>query len=276
MEHKASTSTDTNSQRFWLVGASHGIGKSLAIQLLKNGHRLALSSRNACKDLQELVNQYPNQAIAIDVDVCDAQAIEVSCKAAWEAFSGLDYWFYNAAIYEKSELNKNNSPLFEQCMQINYQGFIRMAHELLPYFEQQHSGRWLVNGSISAHFGLPLGGAYSASKAALLNVCQSLQPELKQRGINLQVINHGFVKTRLTAKNDFQMPFLLSSEATAERIKRFMLTPAHRFELKFPWQMRLIFSLLNLLPSHIALKLTKKLLPELKHGTHSEKITHET
>lgn len=272
-----STSRNKRIQRFWLVGASHGIGKSLAMQLLKEGHQVVLSSRHGREDLHELLAQYPQQAIAIDMDVCNTKEIQSVCKKAWEVFSGLDYWFYNAAIYEKTSLgdNQTSSLLFKQCMDINYQGFINIAYQLLPYFEEQKSGRWLVNGSISAYFGLPLGGAYSASKAALLNVCQSLEPELKQRGISLQMINHGFVKTRLTAKNDFDMPFLLSPEVTAARIKRFMLAPAKKFDLKFPWQMRLIFGLLNLLPNRLSLKLTAKLLPNYPVNN-SESISNET
>lgn len=275
MNHSGGSSIK-KSKRFWLVGASHGIGKSLAIQLLQEGYRLVLSSRNAQEDLHKLIESYPQQLVCVDMDVSHTESLEAACSKAWNAFSGLDYWFYNAAIYEKNDLKQDNRTLFENCINTNYLGFINLVHHLLPYFEQQQSGRWLVNGSISAHFGLPLGGAYSASKAALLNACQSLQPELKQCGIQLQIINHGFVKTRLTAKNDFEMPFLLSADDTATRIKQFMLAPAGQFELKFPWQMRMIFSILNGLPQTWALKLTAKLLTGSEASKSAENLHNET
>lgn len=254
--------TVTSPKRFWLVGASQGIGKALAEQLLTDGHFLVLSSRSATTDLADLQMQYPEQVTLLNIDVADIDSsLDGVCRQAWEAYQGLDYWFYNVAMYEKTNIADSHSDVYAQMMIINYQGFVRLVHQLLPYFSKQGHGRWLVNGSISAHFGLPAGMGYSASKAALLNVCQGLQPELKTTGIDLQIINHGFVKTRLTAKNDFSMPFLLTPAVAANRIKQFMLSPVGRFELKFPLPMVIVFALLKLLPTRMALALTKKLLP---------------
>lgn len=272
-----SDKSDCDKKRFWLVGASQGIGKALAEQLLADGHYVVLSSRQAQSTLTDFQAQYPQHVYLLDIDVrADSTVLDEKCQQAWAAFSGLDYWFYNVAMYEQTPLPSNtsspNSQLYEQMMQVNFYGFITMLQQLLPYFQQQGRGRFLVNGSISAHFGLPQGGAYSASKAALLNVCQSLQPELKQHGIALQIINHGFVKTRLTEKNHFSMPFLLSPIVAAQRIKQFMLAPVGAFELKFPWQMRLIFAVLKLLPYRLSLALTAKLLPSQPPRT---KLTEE-
>jgi short-subunit dehydrogenase len=150
---------------------------------------------------------------------------------------------------------------FEAMMQINYMGAVRVMNDLLPYFEKEGEGRWIWNASLSSYFGLPLGGGYSAPKAALVNLAEALQPELMAKGIELQIINHGFVKTRLTHKNTFEMPELMSPEEAAEKIVE-STQNAYRFEIHFPFKLSTFLQSLRLMPYRISLTLTKKMLPK--------------
>lgn len=132
-------------------------------------------------------------------------------------------------------------------------------NDILPFFRIQKGGRWIWNLSLSSYFGLPKGGGYSAPKAALLNLAQSIQPELSNENINLQVINHGFVKTRLTAKNDFDMPQLMSPELCAKKIYEGMKNE-NSFEIKFPFGLGSFLWFLSFLPYKLSLGITKKML----------------
>jgi short-subunit dehydrogenase len=150
---------------------------------------------------------------------------------------------------------------FEAMTQVNYLGAVRVMTEIMPYFETQKSGRWVWNASLSSYFGLPLGGGYSAPKAALLNLAEALQPELKVQGIELQIINHGFVKTKLTEKNTFEMPELMSPDQAAKNIIE-AIEKKYRFEIHFPYKFSKVLQVLRLLPYKWSLGLTKKMLPK--------------
>ncbi len=249
-------------QRIWIVGASSGIGLELVKIWLLEGHPVVCSSRNASstKELLALKHIYEAQLQIVDMDVSSMESVKKAVPQAWKRFGGLDIWFYNAAVYEVMSILNWNIGHFEAMMQINYMGAVRVMTELMPYFEEQKSGRWVWNASLSSYFGLPLGGGYSAPKAALCNLAEALQPELMQKGIELQIINHGFVKTRLTQKNSFEMPGVMEAHQAATKIARVIEKP-YRFEIHFPFGLSSFLRLLRLLPYRLSLWLTKKMLP---------------
>ncbi len=113
---------------------------------------------------------------------------------------------------------------------------------------------------MSSYFGLPQGGGYSAPKAALVNLAQALHPELDLLNIKLQIINHGFVKTRLTDKNSFEMPQLMTPLFTAEKILE-GIEKSNSFEIRFPFILSLFLRTLRFLPYKVSLALTKKMIP---------------
>jgi len=249
--------------RIWIVGGSSGIGLELVKKWLQEENFVISSARNASesKELLALKQIYEEKLQIIDMDVTSMESIKKAVSEAWKCFGTIDVWFYNAAVYEVMSAEEWNVDHFEAMMQINYMGAVRVMSELLPYFEKNGGGRWIWNSSLSSYFGLPLGGGYSAPKAALLNLAESLQPELSAKGIQLQVINHGFVKTRLTQKNSFQMPELMTPEAAAEHIIQ-GIKNVKRFEIHFPFKLSTFLQALRLLPYRISLALTKKMLPK--------------
>lgn len=251
------------SQRIWIVGASSGIGLELVKIWLSQGHLVVASARNASstKALLSLKYIYEAQLQIVDMDVTSMDSVKKAVPQAWKRFDGLDIWFYNAAVYEVMSVKEWNVAHFEAMMQVNYMGAVRVMSEIVPYFEAQNSGRWIWNASLSSYFGLPLGGGYSAPKAALANLAEALQPELNVKGIQLQIINHGFVKTRLTEKNSFEMPELMSPEQAAQNIAK-EIEKTYRFEIHFPFKLSAFLQVLRLMPYKLSLALTKKMLPK--------------
>ncbi len=250
-------------QRIWIVGASSGIGLELVKIWLSQGHFVVVSARHASqtKELLSLKHIYEAQLQIVDVDVTSVDSVSKAVHQAWNRFDGIDLWFYNAAVYEVMSVKEWSVAHFEAMMQVNYMGAVRVMSQLMPYFERVGEGRWIWNASLSSYFGLPLGGGYSAPKAALVNLAEALQPELKVKGIELQLINHGFVKTRLTQKNTFEMPELMSPEEAAQKIAQEIQKP-YRFEIHFPFKLSTFLQALRLLPYKISLALTKKMLPK--------------
>ena len=248
-------------QKVWFIGGSSGIGLELVRQYLQNNHDVIVSARTATasKNLQKLLLSYPAKLKLLDMDVSDMQSIKSATSRVWEFYNGIDLCFYNAGVYESMKMSEWNLEHFEAMNDINYLGAVRVITALSPLYEKQKHGNFVFNLSISSYIGLPYGGGYSAPKAALLNFCESIQPELMAKNIKLQVINHGFVKTRLTEKNDFEMPQLLEAHDAASIIYK-QLQKKYRFEIRFPFLLTSFINLLRMLPYKISLALTKKAL----------------
>lgn len=245
----------------WIIGSSSGIGLELAKLYLEEGHNVITSARKATEsiELKELQNKYKQNLEIINVDVSDTSSTEYCVKEIFNIYVNIDMVIFNAGVYEVMPCNKWDITQFENMANINYLGAIRVIKTLLPYFENQGFGRCVFNASLSSYFGLPYGGAYSASKAALVNFAQSIHPELVEKNIQIQIINHGFVKTRLTQKNDFEMPELMDAITAAKNIQE-GLKDEHTFEIRFPFKLSVFLRLLNYLPYKLSLAITRKLL----------------
>ena len=245
----------------WLIGASSGIGLALARHSLLCGERVIVSARDTASSepLRLLKNEYKNELHLVDMDVSQTQSVTKAVKEAWEIYGGLDIAFYNAGAYESMKVAEWDLAHFESMAQVNYLGAVRVLTQIVPLFLEQKRGHIAFNASISSYFGLPYGGAYSSPKAALLNLCESLYPELSSKNIDLQIVNHGFVKSKLTAKNEFDMPQLLEPEEAALKIYEGLKNPK-KFEIKFPFALTSFLYLLKVLPYSLAFWFTKKAL----------------
>ena len=248
-------------QIVWLVGGSNGIGLELLKRYLQNSDKVIVSARNTQNSdaLKALKEHYPNDLHLIDMDVVESASVQEAAQNAWSVYGGIDLCVYNAGVYESMKINEWNLEHFEAMNQVNYMGAVRVLTQIVPLFEMQKHGHIAFNASVSSYFGLPYGGGYSAPKAALLNLCESIKPELDSKNIQLQVINHGFVKTRLTQKNKFEMPQLLEPQEAAKKIYQGLQTP-QKFEIKFPWALTRFLHFLRIIPYTLAFKITKKAL----------------
>jgi len=248
-------------KRIWIVGASSGIGLEVVKLCLNRNYFVIASSRNATKtdELLKLQKKFENQIHLLDIDVSSKTDVKNKVKSACSVYDGLDIWFYNAAVYDSMSIKEWNLEKFENMNDVNYLGVIRIMTYLLPLISDEQNVKWIWNCSISSYFGLPKGGGYSAPKAALVNLAESIQPELENKNIQLQIVNHGFVKTRLTEKNDFQMPQLMESNEAAKKILD-GIENSSSFEIRFPFGLQIVLSLLKILPYKTSLALTKKTL----------------
>ncbi|WP_029408495.1 SDR family oxidoreductase [Thiomicrorhabdus sp. Milos-T2] len=266
MKSDTETLQNEKSQRIWVVGASEGIGLELVKQLLTEEHQLVVSARNAetHTNLLDLQIKHPDKLALLNCDVTQKQNLKEITDQAWSVFKGLDSWIYNAGVYKPMRLKEWDIEAFESMNQVNYLGAVYLMNHLLPLFMSEATSHkkpiWLWNISLASDFGLPYGGGYSAPKAALQNLAEALQPELQQSGIELKVINHGFVKTRLTAKNDFTMLGLMAPKEAAIKIHQALKN--HRFETRFPFNLSLVLATLKRLPKSWALAITKKALKD--------------
>lgn len=251
------------SQRIWIVGGSSGIGLELVKLWLLDDKQLIVSSQNATQNetLVLLEKEYPKNLLLLDLNVADEpETLQPIVEEAFAYYGGLDLWFYNVGTYHVMSLQELNAQYFSEMNMTNYLGVTKLMTLLTPLFLEQQSGKWVWNLSLSSYFGLPQGGGYSAPKAALLNLAESLHPELKQNNIVLQVINHGFVKTRLTDKNSFEMPQLMEPEEAARNIVKAM-QKNNAFEIRFPMGLALMLRTLRVLPYKISLYFNRKMLP---------------
>ncbi|QKI88486.1 SDR family NAD(P)-dependent oxidoreductase [Thiomicrorhabdus xiamenensis] len=247
----------------WIVGASQGIGLAVTRQLLDSGFTVVASSRKATQSLEliQLQKRFNSGILhLLDCDITE-ENLQSYCQQAWELAGGLDYWFYNVGLYQPMTVSEWDWNAFDSMNQSNYLGAVKLMIPL-QQLQARHSKpmRWLWNISLAADFGLPYGGGYSAPKAALLNLAESIAPELARQHIKLQVINHGFVKTRLTAKNRFAMPGLMEAEEAACKIVP--LFEQNRFELRFPWTLSILLGMLKRLPKSWSLSINKRMLKD--------------
>ena len=249
-------------KKVWIIGSSSGIGFELVKLWLQNNYLVIASSRDAVNscELLKLKSIYTEQLELLNIDVLDSKSVIESVNKVFNIFNDLDICFFNAGVYESMNIEQWNISNFESMINTNYLGAVRILKPLVGYLEKQKKeSRVILNASLSSYFGLPYGGAYSASKAALVNLAQSIQPELSKKNINVQIINHGFVKTRLTSKNDFDMPQLISPDIAAKKIFEQVNKP-YRFEIAFPFILSKFLRLISLLPYKFSFFITKKFL----------------
>lgn len=249
-------------KKIWIVGGSSGIGLEFAKLCLEKNYKVVVSSRTAStnQSLQTLQKKFTTHLGLLDLDLVASHSdIQACVKKAWNYFDGLDICFYNAGAYTIMNIDSWESQEFAQMNHVNYLGVTTIMSALVVYFKIQKKGHWVWNSSVSSYFGLPQAGGYSAPKAALVNLAQSIHPELNRHNIDLQIINHGFVQTRLTDKNDFEMPQLMTPLYAAQKIFEGIQNPK-RFEIRFPFLLTLFLRFLSLLPYRLSLSLTKRML----------------
>lgn len=239
-------------KHFWLVGASTGIGRELALELARRGARLTLSARSVGK-LTELQQQIGEAATVATLDVTDPAAIQTVVSG----LDQLDGVVYLAAAYQpESGIEEFSPESIQQMVSINLTGAIYVVEACKERLQQQPGSLLAIYASIAGYRGLPNGQPYSATKAGLINYAESLRSELAGE-VLVKVINSGFVDTRLTQKNDFDMPMLMTPEMAAVRISDKLAKPG--FEIAFPTRFALVAKLLKLCPNWLFFRISKRL-----------------
>lgn len=226
--------TQFSGKTFWLIGASEGLGRALAKRLDGEGARVILSARNRDR-LEQLRDELQN-ALVVPLDVTDTAAVQ---KAA-ASVGPLDGVIYNAGAYEPMRATEWDSDAALRMSDVNFTGALRVLGEVVPGFVRQGRGDITLVGSLAGYRGLPAAIGYGASKAALVSLAETMRFDLKGTGVTVRLVNPGFIKTRLTAKNSFRMPMLMTPEAAAEHVLKAMRKRRFRtdFPAPFSWAIR--------------------------------------
>jgi len=233
--------SDWHGKSVWIVGASSGIGEATASALHAQGAQVLVSARSH-DALQAFKLRHPG-AEALPLDVTDAAAVQ---RAAQVATQGrLDCVVYCAGHYNAMRATAIDLPDALRHMEVNYTGALYLLAAVLPLLRAQGSGHVSLVGSVAGYRGLPNSIAYGPSKAALIQLAESLYLDLKGTGIGVSLINPGFVQTPLTAKNSFHMPALIQPHEAAQAILRGWA--AGDFEIHFPKRFTLGLKLLRML-----------------------------
>lgn len=251
-------------QNIWIIGASSGIGKDLAIALSKENANLILSARR--KDaLEQLQTTLGKQHMIAPLDIANKDQVCEVIQDIFQKIKKLDRVLFMAGIYQPSLIEEMDPEFCKKLMEVNFMGAIYLTHFLLPLLKKQTSSQLVFCSSVAGYLGLSGGQPYSASKAALINFVESLYVEVKEYNIDIKLINPGFVSTPMTSKNEFQMPMIINSESAAIEIIKGLQKKA--FEIHFPKRFTTFLKLLRILPYSIMLWITN--LNTFKKNTES-------
>jgi short-subunit dehydrogenase len=221
---------------YWLVGASEGLGRALAAQLSAEGAQVIVSARNA-ERLNSLAESLQNARV-MPLDVTDGEAVQAAAKSVGQ----IDGVIYNAGAYEPMAATQWQSESALRVADVNFMGAMRVLGAVMPDFTARGAGDITLVGSLAGYRGLPKAIGYGASKAALVSLAETMRHDLKGTGVTVRLVNPGFIKTRLTDKNAFKMPMLMTPEEGAGHILRAMRSRRFRtdFPRPFSWLIRLV------------------------------------
>lgn len=235
-------------KKVWIIGASSGIGAALAKALLAQGASVALSARSE-DALQTVAANHP-QAFVLAFDATDPAQWTGAHARLHSHWGEQEYWLvFCAAVYRPEHSWQLESASTHQTLQTNLASvYYGLEVSLGGMLKRQRGGLVLV-ASVAGYVGLPNACVYGPSKAALINLAELLYVELRPRGLGVYLVNPGFVKTRLTDRNDFRMPALQSPEQAAQAILHGMARG--QFEISFPKRFTWWLRLLQYLPQRL-------------------------
>jgi NAD(P)-dependent dehydrogenase (short-subunit alcohol dehydrogenase family) len=235
--------TDWRGKTVWIIGASTGIGQATAAALHAQGARVVVSARKAAA-LETFVTSHAG-ALALPLDVTDRGAVQAAASTLL-AQAPLDCVMYCAGHYTAMRGFAMEVDDMLRHIDVNYNGALYVLDAVIPAMLDRGTGHISMVGSVAGYSGLPNGLAYGPTKAALINLAETLYLDLKDRGVSVSIINPGFVQTPLTEGNEFDMPALLTPQQAATAILKGWARGA--FEIHFPKRFTLWLKLLRMLP----------------------------
>lgn len=224
----------------WLVGASFGLGREIARQLDRNGARVIMSARSV-DELKKLEEEL-TMAQSVPLDVRDLHSVEAAALQAGK----VDAVIYNVGVYEPMRTQDWDTQAALQMAEVNFNGALRVIGQVLPQFVKAGRGEITLIGSLAGYRGLPNAVGYGASKAALISLAETMRHDLKGTNIVVRIINPGFIDTRLTRKNTFAMPQVMSPKKAARHVMTAL--QSRRFRTDFPRPFSWVLKALQFLP----------------------------
>ena len=250
-----------NKKTIWITGGSTGIGKALAIKFASKGWNVAISARR-----ENLLNEISNNEQNIHgfpLDVTDKQ----KCKDVFEEiknkFGNIDICFFSTGTWDPKKEKDIDIDQIENVFKVNFFGTLNSIKAVEEYFKNKKSGTICIVSSIAGYRGLPNSTGYGPSKSALNNLAESLYFDFKRSNVRICLVSPGFIKTPMTDKNDFKMPFLKTTEYAAEKIYDGLINK-NSFEIHFPKALTITLKILSFLPSKIYFGLVGKMTKHQK------------
>jgi NAD(P)-dependent dehydrogenase (short-subunit alcohol dehydrogenase family) len=244
----------------WITGASSGIGRAVALQLVEEGYSVVVTARSH-DDLVALQHETkgPGKIIVLDGDVTDPRDMERLLTAIEYEHGQVALAILNAGVAIPVRGDELHHEAFEKSFAVNLHGVVNCLVPLVEHMKAKGHGQIAIVSSVAGYSGLPMSAAYGATKAALINMAESLKFDLDRIGIRLQLICPGFVDTRGAVKGDFPRPGLVSAETAAERICQGLKSKG--FEITFPKRFTYLVKLLQFLPYRVYFAFLAWLVP---------------
>ncbi len=237
-----------NKKTIWITGGSTGIGKALAIKFASKGWNVAVSARRE-ELLNELSDQYENIS-AFPLDVTDKQKCAEVFDQIKKKYEDIDICFFSTGTWNPKKEKEIDVEQIEEVFKINFFGTVNTIKAVEQYFRDRKKGTITIVSSIAGYRGLPNSTGYGPSKSALNNLAESLYFDFKRFGVRICLVSPGFIKTPMTDKNDFKMPFIKTTDYAANKIYDGLINK-NVFEIHFPKSLTIILKILSFLPSKL-------------------------
>jgi short-subunit dehydrogenase len=246
---------DWKSQRVWVIGASSGIGRAFAQALILRGAKVAVTARSR-QALSDLAASAPGRTLALAADVTRAEELASAYSAIKAEWGGVDLAVFVAGTHRPIRAWELRLDDAKDLFEVNVYGVLAGLCVVLPDFVARGSGAVAIVSSVAGYRGLPTGLIYGATKAALINLTETLYLDLAPKGVGVHLVNPGFVRTPLTDRNEFKMPALIPAEEAAEQMLRGL--ERGEFEVHFPRRFTGVMKLLRILPYRLYFPLVRR------------------
>lgn len=234
--------------KYWVIGASSGIGAALAQELVRRGGEVAISARKA-EDLQEVAGDAMQ---VVPLDATDRAAV----KVAAEQLDDVDVVIWCAGYWKQFDAAAWDADIFERHIEVNLLGLNNVLAAVIPQMVAKRRGHLVGIASVAGYRGLPGAEAYGATKAAQINLLEGLRAALSKHHVRVTTVCPGFVRTPMTDTNEFPMPFLIDADEAATAIADGL--EKNRAEIVFPLPMAVTMKLARLVPVRAWAALTKQ------------------
>ena len=237
-----------NKKTFWITGGSTGIGKALAIKFANEGWNVAISARRESL-LKEIVENHQNIS-SFPLDVTDKSKCHEVFKDIINKYENIDICFFSTGTWDPKKEKDIDVDQIENVFKVNFFGTLNSIKSVEKYFKDKKSGTISIVSSIAGYRGLPNSTGYGPSKSALNNLAESLYFDFGRSNVRICLVSPGFIKTPMTDKNDFKMPFLKTAEYAAEKIYDGLVNKKV-FEIHFPKSLTILLKIFSFLPSKV-------------------------
>ena len=240
----------------WITGGSTGIGKALALKFARKGWKVAISARR--ENLLKEIEENNRNIVSFPLNVTNKENCISIFQDIVNKLGNVDICVFSTGTWNPKKEKEIDVEQIEDVMKVNFFGTLNCIKSVEKYFKKKGNGQISIVSSIAGYRGLPNSTGYGPSKSALNNLAESLYFDFKRYGVRISIISPGFIKTPMTDKNHFKMPFLKTVDYAADKIYEGLIN-SKKFEIDFPKQLTLILKLFKIMPNKLYLSLVEKL-----------------